>query len=274
MIIKTLVENRSISKEYGCEHGLSLYIETGQHKLLFDTGASDLFYENGKKLGVRFREIDFAVISHGHFDHGGGLKKFLQENHKAGLYMHSQAFGQYYALRQNGEKEYIGLDQELQNEDRIIFTKGSFTITDKLELYSDIQHIAPLPVANSHLMMEQKGRLVRDSFEHEQNLIIMENDKSVLITGCAHNGIVNIVEQFKIAKGYFPDCVIGGFHLAGNLPGGGESAEVIKEIANYLLFTKAKYYTGHCTGIEPYNQLKEIMGKEIDYLPAGGEIII
>ena len=83
MIIKTLVENTSISKDFGNEHGLSLYIETNALKILFDVGASKLFLKSAEKLGVNITDVDFLVISHGHYDHGGGLKNFFKENTKA-----------------------------------------------------------------------------------------------------------------------------------------------------------------------------------------------
>lgn len=92
MLIKTLVENTSISKDFGSEHGLSLYIETKKHKILFDVGASELFLKNAKKLDVSIADVDFLVISHGHYDHGGGLKSFLHENTKVEVFLHRLAF--------------------------------------------------------------------------------------------------------------------------------------------------------------------------------------
>lgn len=82
MLIKTLVENTSVSEDFGSEHGLSLYIETKKQKILFDVGASELFLQNAKKLGVNIADVDFLVISHGHYDHGGGLKTFLKRTQK------------------------------------------------------------------------------------------------------------------------------------------------------------------------------------------------
>lgn len=111
MIIKTLVENTSISEKLGGEHGLSLYIETKKHKLLFDTGASALFAENARKMKVDLSEVDLAVISHGHYDHGGGLKAFVNINSKAKIYLNQKSFEKYYSNRSNGEKVYIGLDE-------------------------------------------------------------------------------------------------------------------------------------------------------------------
>ena len=74
MIIKVLVENNSISEDLGSEHGLSLYIEANGRKILFDTGASELYLENAKKMDVNIADAELLVLSHGHFDHGGGLK--------------------------------------------------------------------------------------------------------------------------------------------------------------------------------------------------------
>jgi metal-dependent hydrolase (beta-lactamase superfamily II) len=82
MVVKVLMENTAVSGDFQTEHGLSLYVETGGYRLLFDTGASGLFLENAKKLDVDIAKVDFAVISHGHYDHGGGLKPFLAQNTK------------------------------------------------------------------------------------------------------------------------------------------------------------------------------------------------
>jgi len=109
MIIKTLVENTALSKNFGSEHGLSLYIEANSRKILFDVGASELFLENAKKLNVDICEVDYLIISHGHYDHGGGLRAFLRENTKAEIFLHRLAFEKYYALRSNDEPEYSEL---------------------------------------------------------------------------------------------------------------------------------------------------------------------
>ena len=104
MIIKTLVENTSKTGELKSEHGLSLYIETKKHKLLFDTGSSELYSVNAAKMGVDLAKVDIAVISHGHYDHGGGLETFLKINKKAKIYMHRNSLGKYYSNSSSGEK--------------------------------------------------------------------------------------------------------------------------------------------------------------------------
>ncbi len=273
MIIKTLAENVPLCEEFGSEHGLSLYIETSNARILFDTGASNLFLENAKKLGVNIADIDYLVISHGHYDHGGGLKAFMEVNHTAEIFLHEQAFEKHYALRPNGKMEYIGLQEQLIGHKRIVSTSDRFFISKGLQVFSGIKQLSVPPASNLGLLKEEEGTPVQDTFAHEQNLIIEEGELSLLITGCAHNGIVNILEHYKQIKGQLPKIVIGGFHLSSRL-GSKLADKVLDQIAEYLLSTKAKYYTCHCTGMEAFTYLKQIMGDNIEYLPSGSQIII
>lgn len=273
MLIKTLVENTSISKDFGNEHGLSLYIETKKHRILFDVGASELFLQNAKELDVNIADVDFLVISHGHYDHGGGLKLFLQENSKAKVYLREQAFEKHYALRSTGNPELIGLDADLKHNSQMVFTSDDYSIDKGVLLFSNITQKEPRPKSNSGLLTEHNGQTTDDTFAHEQNLMVEEGGKTLLVTGCAHNGIINILEHFHMLKGRMPDYVIGGFHLSSR-SGGNEDSDAIDRIGKHLMGTKAKYYTCHCTGIEAYERLKSAMGDSIDYLSAGSVITI
>lgn len=274
MIIKTLVENTSTSEDFGSEHGLSLYIETKTHKLLFDTGASALFAENAEKMNVDLSDVDLAVISHGHYDHGGGLKAFLSVNNKAKVYLDEKAFEKHYANRPNNDKRYIGLDESLLPNDRFIFIGEHLVIDDELELFSRVTGETLSPSGNKDLFMAVGQSIVADDFSHEQNLIIKEDGKNVLVAGCAHKGIVNILEHFRLDKGYLPSHVIGGFHLYNRATDKDEDPAVVKEIGKYLQNTRAKFYTCHCTGINSYNSLKLILGERVEYLSTGSQVII
>ena len=273
MIIKTLVENTSISKDFGNEHGLSLYIETNALKILFDVGASELFLKNAEKLGVNITDVDFLVISHGHYDHGGGLKTFFKENTKAEVCLHHLAFEKHYAIRPNDKLDFIGLDDELKQNKQIVFTSDRFYISNGIQVFSNVVQRETRPKSNRGLLTEQNERMIDDTFAHEQNLIIEEDGKTLLVTGCAHNGIINILEHFQEIKGRMPDYVIGGFHLSSR-SGGNEDSDMIDRIGKYLMATKAKFYTCHCTGIEAYERLRSVMGDNIDYLSTGSEITI
>ena len=97
MKIYTLMENTVKDEAFCCEHGLSLYVETPRHKLLFDTGGSAAFADNAAKLGVDLSQVDICVISHGHNDHGGGLAKFLELNSTAPIYISRYGFGRHFS---------------------------------------------------------------------------------------------------------------------------------------------------------------------------------
>lgn len=117
MKITSLTEN-TCKTGLPSEHGLSLYIETEEHTILFDMGQTDLFARNAEQLGADLEKVDIAVLSHGHYDHGGGLKKFLELNHTAPVYLSRYAFEPHY----NGTEKYIGLDPSLAENRRLIFT--------------------------------------------------------------------------------------------------------------------------------------------------------
>lgn len=273
MIIKMLMENTAISEDFFSEHGLSIYIETNDSKIIFDVGASDLFLKNAKKMNVDIADIDYAIISHGHYDHGGGLKSFLDENKKGKIFLKDNAFEKHYAMRLNNNMEFIGIEEKLQNKDQVILIKDSFKINENIEIISNIIQKELIPSSNSNLFMEKDGEILKDTFTHEQNLIVKENGKTLLITGCAHNGIVNIVKYFYKINGYMPDYVIGGFHLSSR-SNGLESSKIIEKIGSELIDTNAKYYTCHCTGVNAYDKLKDIMGEKIEYLSAGSQILV
>jgi len=170
MIVKTLVENTVISDEFKSEHELSLYIETKQHKLLFDLGASALFVENAIKLGVDLSDVDLVVISHGHYDHGGGLKAFLRINSKAKIYLHKKVFDKHYANRMSGEKAYIGLDERLMFNDRFIYVGDQMVIDEKMALFANVERRRLNPSGNQDLFTVLGTSLVQDDFAHERHL--------------------------------------------------------------------------------------------------------
>jgi 7,8-dihydropterin-6-yl-methyl-4-(beta-D-ribofuranosyl)aminobenzene 5'-phosphate synthase len=272
MTITVLSENTSASEALRSEHGLSLFIETDNHRLLFDTGASSLFAENAEKLGVDLASADAAVISHGHYDHGGGLPAFLRINGRAKIYLNRKAFGKYYAERPGGRYEYIGLPESLAPNARFAFCGDRCGIDGELELFSGVCGEAFVPSGNSTLFVREGDAFRPDDFAHEQNLIITFAGKTLLIAGCAHRGIINIVERFQAEKGRAPDVVIGGFHLYNHGTKTSEAPEIVDAIGGRLLDTGSRYYTCHCTGAEAYVRLKAVMGDRIGYLAAGDRL--
>lgn len=269
MIIKTLVENTSISEAFKSQHGLSLYVETKNHKLLFDLGKDTLFLENAKKMNIDIEDIDLVVISHGHYDHGGGLRVFLENNSIAKVYVHKRAFEKHYSERPNGITGSIGLDEQFKNHPQVVSVEEYLCIDEELELFSGVRGRRFFSTANKVLLMEEEGRITQDTFAHEQNLIITENGKTLMIAGCAHNGIVNIIERFIEVKGTYPDHVIGGFHLYSPSRHESEEPSLVRKIGNDLNKTGSRYHTCHCTGLEAFGLLQEVMKENIEYLATG-----
>ena len=274
MRIETLVENTSVSKRYDAEHGLSLYIETKLHKILFDLGASALFAENAKKMNVDLSAVDIVVLSHGHYDHGGGLKVFLAVNSKAQIYLQQRAFDKHYANKPSGEKVNIGIDEGIIPNSRLIWVRDHLIIDDELQLFAGVQNGRFNPSGNQDLFMEYGPSLAQDNFAHEQNLIIKEGEKTVVFAGCAHNGIVNIIDHMYALIHCFPSHVIGGFHFYNRSRGKGEDSALIGQVGDYLKNIGSKCYTCHCTGVEAYTSLKKIMAEQIEYLATGSQLTI
>lgn len=273
MKIKVLVENTSISPEYKTKHGLSLYIETNNHKILVDLGSDDTFIKNANKLNVDLANVDTVIISHGHNDHGGALKLFLDINKNAKIYVHKNAFEKYF-LKSLGIPISISLDESLKKHQQIYLVDENFAIDEELFLFSNITDRKYFSTANKALFIKTDGNYILDDFNHEQNLIIKEGNNSVLFGGCAHNGVVNILNKANSILGYNPTHIISGFHLYNPANFRTEDKELILGIGKELKDSGSKYYTCHCTGKKAYNILKNEIGNNIEYIAAGQEFNI
>lgn len=272
MLIKSLIENVTENPTLEAEHGLSLYIETKDHKILFDVGQSDAFLRNAYKLGVDIEGVEVLVISHGHYDHGGGLKAFLKANDKAKVYVAKEAFEHHLSKRQDGRMKEIGLDPSLKKHPRIYETKGNEQLCDCLELMRNTSHSYPKPTMNRYLYKKVHGVYVKDDFYHEQNLMVHCDGKTVLIVGCAHNGILNILDTYKTRTNADPNVVVGGFHLSSGSRNEKESQATFDQVSHVLGQKETEYYTCHCTGMDGYDLLKKDLGEQITYLSAGKSI--
>ena len=209
MKITTLLENKTTCDALRCEHGLSLYIETAKHKILFDAGASDAFWENARALGIDLAQVDIAFLSHAHNDHCGGLLTFLRGNRTAKVYLQKEAFGDYYVVTPT-KCAFIGLDPKLHEyADRFVMAEGVTKIDEELTLFSGIRTHELLSEANATLREKVGGDYPRDAFRHEQDLLVTEHGKTVLFAGCAHSGIVNIINREPLWTRWASACARG-----------------------------------------------------------------
>lgn len=268
MEITALIDNKTFrqinlpSNQIKPQHGISYYIETTNHKIIFDTGCDDQFIKNAKTLGINLELVDIVIISHGHADHTGGLLSFLKINNTAKIYIRHQATNKK-ALKIGPFRLNIGVDSRLFDKVQIAWVdKKLFAIDEELTLVSNPETLYKLPSGNKRLF-HYDGQWAHDPFADEQSLII-KNCKTTLVTGCSHRGILNILESAK--KITEIDYVIGGFHLIHATYSNAE----LNQFAQNLSKQNIKFYTGHCTG-GYYSKLKSLY-HDLEYLATGQTI--
>lgn len=273
MQIWNLIEDTSADNGCLYEHGLSYYVETSNHRLLVDAGASDKFIANAAKLNVDLTKVDSLILSHGHYDHSGGIMPFSTINSEAAIYIHEKASGDYYSEKPD-RTYYAGIDKRIIKLPQTITVNGDTRIDDELFVFTNVMGRRHWPQGNRRLKKLIDGGFVQDEFEHEQYLVIKAEGKEILMSGCAHNGILNILDRYIELKGNEPDAVISGFHMMKSEEYTVEEIETIRQTAQELKNYNTKFYTGHCTGEQAYKIMKEILGEQIEYVRSGEQIIL
>ena len=149
-----LSDNRSCDDSLETEHGLSVLLETDHHRILMDTGASDVFIRNAEKMGIDLSTVDYVFISHGHSDHAGGLKHFMEINNKAKIIVsHHAVSGKFFSKRRYFHSittEWPDIPQE-----RLLTIDHSESIDDNIFILAHIPQIHPMPEGNQHLFVKK-----------------------------------------------------------------------------------------------------------------------
>lgn len=241
MEIKILCNNTSDGSFYS-EHGLSILIND---EILFDTGQTDVYIKNARRLNIDLKRIKKVFISHGHYDHIGGLI-FLQNFAQPEVYLHKKALVPKYS----GER-FAGIPYDWNN------LKLKVNYLDKDISVDNIHLITNVPFNKE--IIDKKFRLEngRDFFEDEINLVI----DNFLFTGCAHRGIENIVE-YTIRR-YKIKYVIGGFHLKN------VSEERINKVIGVFKKYNLTVFPLHCTGEVATQMIKKELKENCIILNAG-----
>lgn len=275
MKVTVLMENTALE---GCgltpEHGLSLYLEYRGHKLLLDAGSSGNFVDNAQVLGVDLSTVELAVLSHGHYDHADGLRRFFQINSCAKVYIRPGAAGSYFAKDPEGYR-FIGIGRDIWNSsrDRFVEVEGLFSLTEGAWLVPETVR-DPNYAGRAADLLRKRGEddFVPDDYRHEQSLVLEGETGLVVFNSCSHGGIVNIargvLEQFP-GKGI--SAVVGGFHMFGRGDSGMNCpTEYVFRVADALKELGVKeIYTGHCTGEPALNLLQERFGPGCHALSTG-----
>ena len=275
MKIVNLIENTEGNPDCVSAHGLSFYVETKKHKLLLDLGPSEDTLKNATALGINLSDVDTVILSHGHYDHSGGIIPFTKINNKAAIYMQAAATDAYFAddgMDAPERYRYIGIDPYIEKLPQVRFISGDTVIDDELELFTIQKRSHELPFTNKRLLIRKGDEYIRDDFRHEHYLVIRQDGKSVLMSGCAHNGILSILDAYMEKYGKAPDAVISGFHLMKKTPYREEEIREIEDIARELNKYPTKFFTCHCTGTDAFDIMKTIMGERLSYVHSGEEL--
>ena len=275
MKIVNLIENTEGNPDCVSAHGLSFYVETKNHKLLLDLGPSEDTLKNATALGINLSDVDTVILSHGHYDHSGGIIPFTKINNKAAIYMQAAATEAYFADDgKDAPERYrsIGIAPDIEKLPQVRFISGDTVIDEELELFTIQKRSHELPFTNKRLLVRKENEYIRDDFRHEHYLVIRQDGKSVLLSGCAHNGILSIMDAYVEKYGKAPDTVISGFHLMKKTPYREEEIREIEDIARELNKYPTKFFTCHCTGTDAFDIMKTIMGEKLSYVHSGEEI--
>jgi 7,8-dihydropterin-6-yl-methyl-4-(beta-D-ribofuranosyl)aminobenzene 5'-phosphate synthase len=266
MKIITLIENVTYKQGLVAEHGLSFYLETENNKIIFDTGQTGLFLQNAEKLGVNIEDIDTLVLSHGHYDHTGGLYQFLERNSKATVYAKKDVFIPKY----HGNNRFIGtIYDETTLTDRIVFVDTITEIGNEIFIMPNIPIHHTIDTHFGGLNSKQGNEFIQDEFTDELFIVIQQKDLINIVTACSHRGITNIC---KTAVDYFKQpvgLILGGFHMKECSP------KQYIHITNYLRqLSPLSLGVCHCTGVEQFAHFYHNCEARVFYNYTGNEITI
>ncbi|MDZ7620821.1 MAG: MBL fold metallo-hydrolase [Patescibacteria group bacterium] len=217
--ITLLVENTAESAGLMAEHGLAYWIEDGSQRILLDAGQGGVLVANAYRLGVELTKLDAVVLSHGHYDHTGGLNHALRGNQPAAIYLHPDALKPKFARNKDGTGRSIGIPDvsELavrRHRDRMVFTEkptslgGGFMVTGPVPRLTDFED-----TGGPFFLDPRCG--TPDPINDDQAVFFDSSQGTVVLLGCAHSGVINTLRYVRQLTGNRPiHAVLGGMHLA------------------------------------------------------------
>lgn len=248
------------------EWGLSVFIEHNGRKILLDTGSSGKFSENASVLGISLSEVEYAVLSHAHYDHSDGFERFFELNTSAKLYLQSGTEENCYS-GEGADRHYIGIKQGTLERfaDRIEYVHehklfdGAYIIPHRYDM--------EMAGRQAHMYLYKNGEWTVDCFHHEQSLVLDTEKGLVVFNSCCHGGADVIINEISEAFGKEVYALVGGLHLFRS------NDEKVIEMAERLKKTGIKrIYTGHCTGERAFQLLENRLGDILRPISSGSII--
>lgn len=268
MKISCIVDNHSkFNSNLYSEHGFSLLLTDGNEKIIMDTGKTPTVFKHNLDL-MDVKSVDKVILSHGHDDHTGGLPVLLKTDSK--FFMHPDALTPKYAVE--GEKSrYIGfpksIDPDKTNMD-LDFVTETIKIGSNLWIFNQVNKYCDFETIPEYLSIKKDDKFLKDKFTDEINLVIKTKNGLVVLSGCAHRGMVNILYS---AREYFHDeiyAVIGGSHLINATP-----QRIEKTVVEFKKIGPEIIALGHCTGFEALCRFSKEFKDQFFPLESGAEIM-
>lgn len=271
MKITTIIENSlGDQKELHNEHGLSFFIETPDGNILFDTGKTGDFIENAKDLGVDLKKTDFLMLSHAHYDHCGGVRKFLNEfDVYPEFYVNEKFFSnsdKYYCsdgnekldfVADDSEKRYIGIDFDenfiKEKKLNIHYVNQDMTkLNEKVYIFTNFEKTYDFEKLNPNMKFKRGEKYLLDHFDDEISVAVDTEKGLIVILGCSHPGVLNIIDTIRKRTGKNIYGIIGGTHLVE-----ADEERINKTIQKIKEKNIKIIGVSHCTGEKAIQSFKE-----------------
>jgi 7,8-dihydropterin-6-yl-methyl-4-(beta-D-ribofuranosyl)aminobenzene 5'-phosphate synthase len=267
--ITILIEDTTSKMDLKTEHGLSFWIEYDGKSILFDTGQSDVLIQNAAALDINLANSEAVVISHGHYDHTGGLQAVLDIATKTKIYVHPKALEQKFRQKSLGAK-LIGMPNSAK---KAIQSRHVIWTVTPAEIFPGVLVTGQVPRWNDYedvggAFFVDNDCVKPDKLLDDQAMFIESTKGTVVILGCSHAGVVNTLDYIsKLTNNKKIYAVIGGMHLIN-----AKQIRINHTIEAFKNYDIQKYVPLHCTGMKAKDDLKNVFGDKCLFLGNGEQI--